>query len=134
LAQPAELSGRRLSYRFETPIISRLARFLISIPAQHPPLLVKREYMMTMNAILAVALGLTPVNYSDAPQTIRVDEAQAAKQVGHYVQSVDSKGRTRLSGFDRRSGSPYEVTVDQRGNVQGTVGPWYVTFKVEPAS
>jgi hypothetical protein len=89
--------------------------------------------MMTMYAILAVALGLTPVNYSGAPQTIRVDEAQAAKQVGHYVQSVDSRGRTMLSGFDRRSGAPYEVTVDQSGNVQGTVGPWFVTFKVEAA-
>lgn len=88
---------------------------------------------MMMNTVLAVALGLTPVNLNGAPHTIRVDDSALA-QVGRYTQSVDKQGRTHLSGFDRRTGAPYDFTVDNAGNVQGTVGAWVVTFNVKGAS
>lgn len=88
---------------------------------------------MMMNTVLAVALGLTPVNLNGAPQTVRVDDSALA-QVGRYTQSVDKKGRTHLSGFDRRTGAAYDFTIDTAGNVQGNVGNWYVTFNVKEES
>ena len=88
---------------------------------------------MMMNAVLAVALGLTPVNPNGAPQTVRVNDSMIA-QIGGYTQSIDKNGRTHLIGVDRRTGSPYDVAVDANGDVRGTVGPWDVSFKVKDAS
>jgi|1186.fasta_scaffold151542_2 hypothetical protein len=88
---------------------------------------------MMMNAVLAVALGLTPVNLNGAPQTVRVSDSAIA-EIGRYAQSIDKKGRTHLIGVDRRTGAPYDVAVDANGDVRGTVGPWYVSFSVKDAS
>ena len=89
--------------------------------------------MMMMNAVLAVALGLTPVNPNGAPQTIRVSDSAIA-QIGSYTQSIDRKGRTHLNGVDHRTGAPYDFTVEANGDVQGTLGPWNVSFNVKDAS
>jgi hypothetical protein len=86
---------------------------------------------MMMTTVVAVALGLAPVNDNGTSQTVDGDFSTA---VGRYSQTVDSHGVTHLSGFNRFNGAPYEITVDQDGFVKGSVGDAYVTFRVSEPS
>ena len=85
---------------------------------------------MIMTTVLAVALGFAPVK-NDSIQTVSGNFADA---VGRYSQTIDKNGTTHLSGFNRLNGAPYEIAVDKNGKVEGTVGDWYVSFRVIEAS
>jgi len=87
---------------------------------------------MIISAVLAVALGLTPVKDSAAPQLVVVDDKVAA-QVGRYKQTVGKDGRTHVRGFDRL-GRAYEIAIDSKGHVEGQVGDWYVTYDISDAA
>jgi hypothetical protein len=87
---------------------------------------------MLMSAVLAVALGLTPVKEDGRPELVQVDP-QATEMIGRYSQTVDSRGRTHVRGFDRL-GRAYELTLDGKGNVEGSVGAWAVEFHITQAS
>ena len=85
---------------------------------------------MIMTTVLAVALGLAPVK-DGSVQTVGGDYTTA---IGHYSQSIDQQGTTHLRGFNRFNGAPYEIAIDKTGKVEGTVGDWYVSFRVSEAS
>lgn len=87
---------------------------------------------MIISAVVAVALGLTPVKESSAPQFVRVGASTAAA-VGRYTQFTGTDGKTRIRGFDRR-GRPYDLAIDSNGHVEGEVGDWHVTFDVADAA
>ncbi|HVU29586.1 MAG TPA: hypothetical protein VHE36_04215 [Sphingomicrobium sp.] len=88
---------------------------------------------MMISAIVAVALGVAPVNETKAPQLVKFDEAKIAAQVGRYRQSVGRDGKTHVRGFDRL-GRSYDLAIDGKGHVTGEVGDFYVTFDVaDPA-
>jgi hypothetical protein len=88
---------------------------------------------MLIGTVVAVALGLAPMNESKAPQLVKVDESRIAAQIGHYTQEVREDGKTRIRGFDRL-GRAYDLTMDASGHVQGDVGAWYVSFYVKDAA
>lgn len=82
---------------------------------------------MIMTTVVAVALGFAPVANNG---TVQQAPDNYAMQVGRFIQSVDALGRTHLRGFNRFTGAPYELTLDQAGHVEGSVGDDYVTFEV----
>ena len=81
---------------------------------------------MLISTVVAVALGLTPVNESKSPQLVQVDDKVAA-QIGHYQQFTGRDGRTHVRGFDRL-GRAYDIAVDAKGHVDGQIGDWFVSF------
>ena len=88
---------------------------------------------MLISTIVAVALGVTPVKDSRAPQLVQIDQARVTAQVGRYKQSQDKDGKTHVRGFDRL-GRSYDLAIDAAGHVEGRVGDWNVTFDVrDPA-
>ncbi len=88
---------------------------------------------MLISAIVAVALGVVPVNESKVPQLVQVDEAKIADQIGRYRQFQGRDGKTHVRGFDRL-GQWYDLAIDSKGHVAGEVGNLYVTFDVaDPA-
>jgi hypothetical protein len=89
---------------------------------------------MLMNAVLAVALGLAPVKPGQEVQVIHYRPNDYAGLIGRYSQSIDKRGLTHLRGFDRLTGRPFELTVAQGGQVEGTVGDMYITFAVSEGS
>ena len=88
--------------------------------------------MMMISAIVAVALGLTPVTESKSPQLVRVDEKIAA-QIGKYKQFEGKDGKTHVRGFDRL-GRSYDLSIDAAGHVTGQAGSWDVSFDVADAA
>jgi hypothetical protein len=88
---------------------------------------------MIIGTVVAVALGLAPMNESKTPQLVRVDEAKIAAQVGQYRQELGRDGKTHIRGVDRL-GREYDLTLDANGHVQGEVGIWYVSFDVKDAA
>jgi len=87
---------------------------------------------MIMNAVLAVALGLAPVNPTLSSQTIQGIEYQGL--IGPYSQSTDARGTAHLKGIDRRTGRPFDIEVAANGHVEGFVGEMYVTFDFSRAA
>lgn len=88
---------------------------------------------MMINAIVAVALGVAPVNETKAPQLVQIDEAKIAAQIGRYRLSQGKDGKTHVRGFDRL-GRSYDLAIDSKGHVTGEAGNLYVTFDVaDPA-
>ena len=87
---------------------------------------------MIMNAVLAVALGLAPVK--PGADSIQVNPADYAGQIGRYHQSIDKRGITHLTGYDRLTGRPFDIEVAKNGHVEGTVGELYVVFNVAEAA
>jgi len=96
-----------------------------------PPLRVLEYLNMIMTTVVAVALGFAPVKDNGPAQVVSGDYTNI---VGRYSETVDRKGITHLTGFNRLSGAPYDLTVDADGKVEGTVGDSYVTFTVSEAS
>lgn len=88
---------------------------------------------MMMSAVVAVALGLTPVKDSASPQVVTFDEAQIARQIGRYKQFTGKDGTTHVRGFDQL-GRAYDLAIDSNGHVTGEAGSWYVTFDVKDAA
>lgn len=89
---------------------------------------------MIMNAVIAIALGLTPAQPDTGDKGFVYRDKDYAGLIGRYQQVVDRRGQTHLRGFDRLTGRPFELTVAQDGNVQGTVGDMYVMFTVRDAA
>jgi len=87
---------------------------------------------MIMNAVLAVALGLAPVNPTLHSQTIQASEYQGL--IGRYSQSTDQSGTSHLKGVDRRTGRAFDIAVSTNGHVEGSVGEMYVTFDYSRAA
>jgi hypothetical protein len=85
---------------------------------------------MLTEAILAVALGLAPMKAGQQLQVIQYTPGDYAGMIGRYSQSIDSRGITHLSGFDRLTGKPFDLTIAQNGRVEGNVGDMYITFTV----
>lgn len=81
---------------------------------------------MMISTVVAVALGLTPVNESKSPQLVQVDDKVAA-EIGRYQQFTGRDGRTHVRGFDRL-GRAYDIAIDVKGHVDGEVGDWFVSF------
>ena len=84
---------------------------------------------MMMTTVVAVALGLAPVNENSAAQTVSGDYSAA---VGRYSQTVDRRGTNHVRGVDSR-GVSYELVLDKRGYVEATVGERAVSFRVQEA-
>ncbi|HEX6660899.1 MAG TPA: hypothetical protein VF067_03405 [Sphingomicrobium sp.] len=82
---------------------------------------------MIMATVVAVALGLAPVR-DDAAQTISGDYSAV---VGQFSQSVDNRGITHVTGFNRFNGAPYQISIDRDGYVKAIVGDSYITFRVQ---
>lgn len=80
---------------------------------------------MLTSAIVAVALGLAPVNHDGSVDIARVNSAA----IGQYTQSTDARGTTRINGRDAR-GHDYELIVDRRGHVEARVGDHVVWFDI----
>lgn len=85
---------------------------------------------MIMSAIVAVALGLTPVQYDGSAVLISRDYSA---QVGRYSQFTDRRGTTYVKGRDRQ-GIAYELVMDKHGYVEGQVRERLVSFRVQEAS
>jgi hypothetical protein len=85
---------------------------------------------MIMNAVLAVALGLAPVQAGTSVQSFQYRAADYDGLIGRYSQSVDRRGTTHLRGFDRLTGQPFDIAVAKDGRVEGNVGETYLTFTV----
>ena len=85
---------------------------------------------MFMNAVLAVALGLTPVKSGQEVQVIQYNPSDYVGLIGRYNQSIDRNGTAHLTGFDSVSGRPFDIAVATDGRVEGTVGNTVVTFTV----
>jgi hypothetical protein len=85
---------------------------------------------MILNAVLAVALGLTPIKSGQEVQVINYNPSDYAGLIGRYDQSTDRGGTTHLRGFDGVTGRPFDIAVARDGRVEGTVGETYVTFSV----
>lgn len=84
---------------------------------------------MIIATVVAVALGLAPVDESKASETVSGDYSKA---IGLYSQTVDRRGTSHVRGIDSR-GVPYELMVDKRGYVEATVGDRVVSFRVQDA-
>lgn len=89
---------------------------------------------MIMNAVLAVALGLTPVKPGLETQVIKFNPTEYAGLIGRYDQKTDRRGITHLTGYDRLTGRPFDIAVAKNGQVEGTVGETYITFTVSEAA
>lgn len=88
---------------------------------------------MIMNAVLAIALGLTPAQPGKSVETIYYNDKDYAGMIGSYRESTDAKGTTYLRGFDRITGKPFEIAVRANGDVEGTVGDSYIAFNARQA-
>jgi hypothetical protein len=86
--------------------------------------------MIVTTTIVAIALGFAPVNKDG---TVEPSRDNYAGIVGRYTQTVDTKGRTHVRGFNRLTGAPYDITLDKDGKVSADTGAWQVEFRVEEA-
>lgn len=89
--------------------------------------------MVLASTIIAIALGLTPVEQGPAKQLVRVDPASFAGSIGPYRETTDPNGVRHLRGFDRY-GQPYHAVVKPDGSVECIVGAQVVEFTVAEAN
>jgi len=82
---------------------------------------------MLMPLVIAVALGIAPVNQDGL---IRADSADYAARVGHYSQIVDRRGTAHVRGRDGR-GQAYDLVIDRQGYVEASIGERVVTFRIQ---
>ncbi len=86
--------------------------------------------MTMMTTIIAVALGLTPVQ----GDTIVQISNQHDKTIGSFTETTDDTGTTHLRGVNRMTGEIYHLTVNPHGRVEGSVGDSVVTFRIRPSA
>lgn len=86
---------------------------------------------MLMTTVVAIALGYAPIGKDGSVQPSRDNYAT---MVGTFTQTVDRDGSTRLRGFSRFTGAPYDLKVRADGKVEGDVGNFYVTFAFKEAA
>jgi hypothetical protein len=82
---------------------------------------------MLMETVIAVALGVAPVNEDGAVQAASADYAV---KVGQYSQVVDRRGTTHVRGHDVR-GQAYDLVMDKNGYVEASIGERVITFRVQ---
>jgi hypothetical protein len=82
---------------------------------------------MMMSTIVAVALGVAPV---DENGTVRMISSDYSRKLGRYSQFVDRRGTTFVRGRDT-SGRAYDITIDRNGYVEASVGELTITFRAE---
>jgi hypothetical protein len=87
--------------------------------------------MTVMSTIVAVALGVAPVNADGTVQPISDKEAHI---IGRYSEFIDDTGTTHLRGVNRMTGELFDLTVNPHGRVEGSVGAWIVRFQVASVS
>jgi hypothetical protein len=85
---------------------------------------------MLIPTVVAVALGVAPVNQDVQTQVVSGDYSN---RIGRYSQSVDRRGTKHINGRDP-SGAPYELVIDRNGNVEASVGDHVVRFHVKDQS
>jgi hypothetical protein len=81
--------------------------------------------MTVMTTIVAVALGLTPVQGDGTVQPVN---DSTTRVIGRYSETTDDTGTTHLQGINRRTGESFHITVNPYGRVEGSVGEKVVTF------
>ncbi|MBV8907382.1 MAG: hypothetical protein JOZ20_00100 [Sphingomonas sp.] len=77
-----------------------------------------------MSTIVAVALGVAPVNQD--PQLVTGDYS---RKIGSYSQTTDRRGTTHVRGRDAK-GRTYDLTLDRQGNVEASTADRVVNFRV----
>ena len=86
--------------------------------------------MTMMTTIIAVALGLAPIQRDGVVQPL---SKQDQSLIGAFTESVDDTGTTHLRGVNRKTGELYHITVNPHGRVVGSVGDSVITFWARPA-
>jgi hypothetical protein len=86
--------------------------------------------MVLAPTIIAVALGLTPVNDG---QLVKVDSAALTRQIGRYAEQTDRQGIRHLRGFDQH-GRAYTASVAKDGRVECLVGGQLIEFTIVDAN
>jgi hypothetical protein len=81
---------------------------------------------MIIATVIAVALGMTPINENAPEQTV---VGQFDSLVGSYTQSSDARGVIRVHGTHPRTGVPYTLTIDRTGLVHADIGEREVEFR-----
>lgn len=81
---------------------------------------------MIITTVIAVALGMTPINENAPQQTVR---GQFDSLVGSYSQTSDARGTIRVRGTHPRTGVPYTLTIDRTGLVHADIGEREVEFR-----
>lgn len=83
---------------------------------------------MIIATVIAVALGLTPINEANPEQRI---SGQFDSLVGNYTQTADARGVIRVRGIHPRSGVRYTLTIDRAGFVHADVGEREIEFRAQ---
>lgn len=83
--------------------------------------------MTMMTTVVAVALGLNPVQGDGTVKSI------SDQEVGSFTETVDDTGTTHLRGVSPLTGESFHITVNPHGRVEGSVGDSVVTFRVQAA-
>lgn len=83
---------------------------------------------MFIATVIAVALGITPINEQAASQTVT---GQFDNLVGRYTQTADPRGVIRVRGVQPRTGVAYQLTIDRTGFVHADIGEREVEFRVQ---
>ena len=83
---------------------------------------------MLMPTIIAVALGIAPVNQDGSVATA----TDYSGQVGQYSQIIDRRGTTHVKGRDSR-GRTYELVMNKNGYVDASFGELSIRFRVQHA-
>jgi len=86
--------------------------------------------MTMMTTVVAVALGVTPVQGDGTVQPIG---NQDESMIGSFTETVDDTGTAHLRGVSPLTGESFHITVNPHGRVEGSVGESFVTFRVQPA-
>jgi hypothetical protein len=84
---------------------------------------------MLMPVVVAVALGIAPVNHDGS---VPGSNENYAAKIGHYTESVDRRGTTHITGRDS-NGRRYELVMTKNGYVEASVGEHDISFRVENA-
>lgn len=83
--------------------------------------------MIVTTTIIAVALGMTPVDESRPSDIVTGNYDHL---VGRYSERVDSTGTNHIRGFDPRNGNPYDVFIKASGQVEARIGGTIYNFRV----
>jgi hypothetical protein len=84
---------------------------------------------MLTSAVLAVALGLAPVNDDGSVDASHLNSPEVASKIGKYTESTNGRGTTHIKGHDAR-GRCYELVMDRHGHVEAEIDEQIVSFDI----
>jgi hypothetical protein len=87
---------------------------------------------MIISAVVAVALGAAPIQVGPKGAIYAAGQ-NMSDLVRDYRQSTDRRGTIHVEGHDLK-GRPFELTIDRKGYVEGSVGFWDIAFHAAEAS